>query len=315
MNKILITGASGQIGTELTTYLQSIYGEDHVVASGHHEDTRHHAVYEKLDVLDANQIFEVVKRHKVDTIIHLVSILSAAGEKNPNLLWQVNMNGLYNILEITRQTSIALFVPSSIAAFGENTPKNLTPQDTIQRPSTIYGVSKVAGELLCDYYHHRYGVDTRGVRFPGLISNEALPGGGTTDYAVHVFYQAIEKGRFVCDIGAGTFLDMMYMPDALNAVVQLMEADPAKLSHRNAFNIAAMSFSPEMLADAIRAHIPAFEMTYEIDPVKQAIAESWPNALDDRCAREEWGWKPKYDLRTMTAHMIEALRNKNKNND
>jgi nucleoside-diphosphate-sugar epimerase len=203
---------------------------------------------------------------------------------------------------------LTVFTPSSIAAFGPTTPADGTPQDTIQRPETIYGVSKVAGELLCDYYFRRYGVDTRGVRYPGLISSEKLPGGGTTDYAVHIFYEAMKSGHFTSNIAAGTFMDMMYMPDALNAIVQLLEADPDKLVHRNAFNISAMSFDPEILASAIRKHIPNFTMDYAVDPVKQKIAESWPNFLDDTAAREEWGWAPVYDLEAMVADMIEKLR-------
>ncbi|WP_291400634.1 NAD-dependent epimerase/dehydratase family protein [Acidaminobacter sp.] len=307
MKKILITGASGQIGTELTTYLQSVYGHDQVVASGRHDDIRHHAIYEKLDVLSAVQLIEVIRKHQIDSVIHLAAILSAQGEKNPEALWQINMNGLYNVLEAAKETSAAVFTPSSIAAFGPETPLDHTPQLTIQRPRTIYGISKVAGELLCDYYHHHFGVDTRGVRFPGLISHEALPGGGTTDYAVHIFYKAIETGQFSCDLGPETFLDMMYMPDALRAVVELMEADPAKLQHRNAYNISAMSFSPSQLAKEIQKHLPEFRMDYDVNPVKQAIADSWPNSLDDSCARAQWGWRPEYDLSAMTTHMLKVL--------
>ncbi|MDK9709826.1 NAD-dependent epimerase/dehydratase family protein [Acidaminobacter sp.] len=307
MKKILITGASGQIGTELTTYLQSVYGHDQVVASGRHDDIRHHAIYEKLDVLSAVQLIEVIRKHQIDSVIHLAAILSAQGEKNPEALWQINMNGLYNVLEAAKETSAAVFTPSSIAAFGPETPLDHTPQLTIQRPRTIYGISKVAGELLCDYYHHHFGVDTRGVRFPGLISHEALPGGGTTDYAVHIFYKAIETGQFSCDLGPETFLDMMYMPDALRAVVELMEADPAKLQHRNAYNISAMSFSPSQLAKEIQKHLPEFRMDYDVNPVKQAIADSWPNSLDDSCARAQWGWRPEYDLSAMTSHMLKVL--------
>jgi nucleoside-diphosphate-sugar epimerase len=308
LKKILITGASGQIGTELTAYLQSIYGENQVIASGRHEDTHQHRLYEVLDVLDLQKVYEVIQKHKVDTVIHLAAVLSAVGEKNPEALWQINMTGLYNVLEAAKETGTAVFTPSSIAAFGPQTPMDQTPQDTIQRPTTIYGISKVAGELLCDYYHRHFGVDTRGVRFPGLISHDGLPGGGTTDYAVHIFYQALQKGRYVCDLGPETYLDMMYMPDALRAIVELMEADPGKLLHRNAFNVSAMSFTPAMLAAEIQKHMPEFEITYQIDPVKQAIADSWPNSLDDRCARDEWGWNPEFDLSAMTVDMLQVLR-------
>ncbi|SCZ77264.1 NAD-dependent epimerase/dehydratase family protein [Acidaminobacter hydrogenoformans] len=307
MKKILITGAAGQIGTELTTYLQSIYGDDQVIASGRHEELHFNAIYEKLDVLNAGQLVEVIRRHRVDSVIHLAAILSAKGESDPEALWQINMNGLYNVLEAAKATSVSVFTPSSIAAFGPETPLDRTPQVTIQRPRTIYGISKVAGELLCDYYYHHFDVDTRGVRFPGLISHEALPGGGTTDYAVHIFYKAIETGGFICDLEPKTFLDMMYMPDALRAIVELMEASPTKLAHRNAYNITAMSFSPEILAKEIQKHLPNFKMAYDINPVKQAIADAWPNSLDDGCARTDWGWKPEYDLPAMTTHMLKVL--------
>ena len=307
MKKILITGASGQIGTELMPYLQALYGHDQVIASGRHEDLRHQGIYEQLDVLDGENLVKVIQKHQVDTVIHLAAILSAQGEKNPEALWNINMNGLYNVLEAAKATGAAVFTPSSIAAFGPETPANGTPQVTVQRPTTIYGISKVAGELLCDYYHLHFGVDTRGLRFPGLISHEALPGGGTTDYAVHIFYKALELGHFVCDLGPDTALDMMYMPDALKAIVTLMEADPAKLGHRNAYNVTAMSLTPRILAEQIRQHLPDFRITYQVDPVKQAIADSWPNALDDRCARRDWGWKPDYELASMTSHMLQVL--------
>ncbi len=313
MKKILITGAFGQIGTEISKKLQDIYGDDNIIISG-----REHSVKEKkidgilevVDVRNGNQLLDVVKKHQIDSIIHLAALLSATGEKNPQLLWDVNMNGLYNILEVGRISDASIFTPSSIAAFGSDTPPDNTPQDTIQRPSTIYGVSKVSGELLCDYYHSKYGVDTRGIRFPGLISNTALPGGGTTDYAVHIYYEALRSKYFECNIGAGTYLDMMYMPDAINAIIHLMEADPKKLIHRNAFNITAMSVDPEAIKNEILKHIPDFEMIYRIDPVKQKIAESWPNSLDDSAARKEWDFSPEYDLAKMTADMINALMKK-----
>ncbi len=308
MKKILVTGAGGQIGFELIHRLRKEYGENNVIGSGRRVYPDLDGLFELCDVTDAKRIGEVVDKHKIDTIINLAAILSAVGEENPNNLWNINMNGLYNCLEVAREKNLMLFTPSSIAAFGPNTPKDQTPQDTIQRPTTIYGVSKVAGELLCDYYFLRFGVDTRGVRFPGLISNAALPGGGTTDYAVHIYYDAIKKQSFECNLAADTYMDMMYMPDALNSIIMLAEADPAKLVHRNAFNIAAMSFCPEDIAASIKKHIPTFEMTYKVDEVKQRIADSWPNSLDDSAAREEWGWKTDYDLDAMTADMLEKLR-------
>ncbi|MBN2899745.1 MAG: NAD-dependent epimerase/dehydratase family protein [Clostridia bacterium] len=313
MRKILITGAFGQIGTELSQVLQELYGFDNVVVSGLEHSVKEElidGVLEVVDVTNGNQLLNVVKKYQVDTIIHLAALLSAVGEKYPQKLWDVNMNGLYNVLEVGRISGASIFTPSSIAAFGPTTPADNTPQDTIQRPSTIYGVSKVSGELLCDYYFLKYGVDTRGVRFPGLISNTALPGGGTTDYAVHIFYEAVKSKYFECNIAAGTYMDMMYMPDAIASIIKLMEADPSKLSHRNAFNISSMSIEPEDLRRAILKHIPDFEMIYKVDPVKQKIAMSWPNSLDDSLARAEWDFSPEYDLEKMTADMLTSLRKK-----
>lgn len=312
MKKILITGAAGQIGTELTERLRKEYGVDNVIPTnnvvGVNEIVEKNGIFEQLDVTDGQKLNELVGKYKVDTIMNLAAILSAVGEHKPQLLWDVNMNGLYNCLEVARETGAMVFTPSSIAAFGPSTPKDLTPQDTIQRPSTIYGVSKVAGELLCDYYYNRFGVDTRGVRFPGLISYAALPGGGTTDYAVHIYYDALKQKQFTCNLEADTYMDMMYMPDALDSIIQLSEADPSKLIHRNAFNITAMSFCPEDMKTAIQKYIPEFELNYNVDPIKQKIANSWPNSLDDSAARLEWGWNPKYDLDKMTVDMFEKLR-------
>ena len=314
MKKILITGALGQIGTELITHLQGIYGKGNIIASGVHAPKNPEEyldfTYENLDVTDAKAIYDIAQKHKVDSVIHLAALLSAVGEKNPGLLWDVNMNGLYNVLEVARQEKLAVFTPSSIAAFGPTTPADLTPQDTIQRPTTIYGVSKVAGELLCDYYHQKFGVDTRGVRYPGLISNVALPGGGTTDYAVHIYYEALKKAAFECELEADTQLDMMYMPDALNAIVNLMEADGSKLIHRNAFNITAMSVTPAIIHKEIQKHIPNFTINYNVNAMKQAIANSWPNSLDDSAAKAEWGWNPVYDLESMTVDMLSKLKTK-----
>lgn len=312
MRKILVAGALGQIGSELTMGLREVYGVDNVIASSRSKKAGLEKViesgpFEVVDITDGKRLHEVVKNNKVDTIINLAAVLSAVGEKYPDRAWDVNMNGLYNILEVGRQENCSVFTPSSIAAFGPSTPPDNTPQDTIQRPNTMYGVTKVAGELLCDYYYTKYGVDTRGVRFPGLISYETLPGGGTTDYAVEIYYEALKNKKYASFIAKGTKMDMMYMPDALNAITQLLEADPDKLIHRNAFNVTAMSFDPEEIAASIKKHIPEFELTYDVDKTKQAIADSWPNSLDDTAAKAEWGWNPEYNLETMTKDMLEKL--------
>lgn len=314
MRKILVTGALGQIGSELTMYLRKIYGSENVIASDLRKVEGSKVLeagpFESINVLDSQQTAGAVTKHNVNSIVHLAALLSATGEANPAMAWNVNMGGLFNVLEIAREKGCSVFTPSSIAAFGPDTPKVKTPQDTLQRPTTMYGVTKVAGELLCDYYHKKFGVDTRGVRFPGLISYETLPGGGTTDYAVHIYYDALQKGKYASFIAEGTLMDMMYMPDALHAIASLIEADPSKLKHRNAFNIASMSFAPEHIAAEIKKHIPEFEMSYDVDPIRQAIADSWPDSLDDSAAREEWGWKPEYDLDSMTVDMLAKLREK-----
>lgn len=314
MHRILITGATGQIGSELTPALRAKYGNDNVIALGHKTEPSKKMLesgpFEYLDVWDINSIGSLVKKYQIDTIFHLASILSAVAEAKPQLAWELNMNGLYNVLEVARKYSCSLFFPSSIGAFGPSTPMDNTPQLTIQRPNTMYGITKVSGELLCDYYYQRFGVDTRGVRFPGLISHESLPGGGTTDYAVEIFYAAIQKKQFVCPIQAGTYLDMMYMPDAIRAAIELMEVEPDRLEHRNAFNVTAMSFSPEEIYKEIKKSFSDFAMNYEVDPVLQAIADSWPNKMDDSAAREQWGWKPEYDLPAMTKDMIQKLSEK-----
>lgn len=314
MKKILVTGAIGQIGSELVTALRQRYGADKVVATDirmpNDKELRDGGPFEFLDVTDSNHITRVMSMYEIGTIYHLAAVLSAIGESRPNIAWQINMNGLYHVLEAARQYKCQIFFPSSIGAFGPSTPQDNTPQDTIQRPETIYGVTKVAGELLCDYYYRRFNLDTRGVRFPGLISYVAEPGGGTTDYSVSIFYEAIRHKKFTCYLRPNTSLDMMYMPDALRAMIELMEADGAKLVHRNAFNVTAMSFNPEQLAAEIRKHLPGFTMEYEIDPVRQAIADSWPNSMDDSAARMEWGWKPQFDLSAMTADMLKEISRK-----
>ena len=314
MKKILVTGSVGQIGSELTMLLRELYGNDNVVAGGNRTKPTGKLLesgpFEIVDCTNVEQLAETVTKYKIDTIYHLAAILSAVAEAKPNLAWNVNINGLYNVLEVARENNCAVFTPSSIGAFGPSTPVDNTPQDTIQRPNTMYGVTKVAGELLCDYYYKRFGVDTRGVRYPGIISNETLPGGGTTDYAVDIYYEAIKKKQYTCFLKAGTFLDMMYMPDALKAAVDIMEADPSKLIHRNAFNISTMSFDPEKLADSIKKHIPDFKIDYDVDEMRQAIADSWPNNMDDSAAKEEWGWNYDYDLPKMTEDMLTVLGKK-----
>jgi nucleoside-diphosphate-sugar epimerase len=314
MRNILVIGSAGQIGSELTPELRKRYGNSQVVAGIHKtkppRELFESGPVERVDVTDKEQLSPVIKKYKIDTIYNLAALLSVVGEANPLEAWHVGMNGLLNVLEVSREYRCAVFTPSSIGAFGLSTPLDNTPQDTIQRPQTMYGVTKVTGELLSDYYFKRFGVDTRSVRYPGIISNVTPPGGGTTDYAVEIFYAAVKEKKFTCPISSKTFLDMMYMPDALEAAIQLMEVDPSRLKHRNSFNVTAMSFCPEMIAAEIRRHIPDFEINYKIDPIKQSIAESWPNKMDDSCAREEWNWNPKYDLPMVTEDMLRVIQKK-----
>jgi nucleoside-diphosphate-sugar epimerase len=313
MRRILVTGALGQIGSELVPALRERYGVDQVVAS----DLRMmppqqsaQGAYEHLDCTQPQQVLEVVRRHEIGTIYHLAALLSAIAEEKPHAAWSVNIGGLYNVLEVARQYRGQVFFPSSIGAFGPSTPREHTPQVTIQRPTTMYGVTKVAGELLCDYYASRFGVDTRGLRLPGLISYVAPPGGGTTDYAVEMFYQALRYKHYTCFLKADTRLDMMYMPDAIRAAIELMEAEAARLRYRNAYNVTAMSITPAELAAEIRKHVAAFAIDYQIDPVRQSIADSWPRSLDASAAAQDWGFAPRFDLAAMTADMIVRLRSK-----
>jgi len=310
--RILVTGAGGQIGSELTLVLRDRYGGDAVVASDIHEPMtpalQRTGPFEIVDVLDAERLHAMIDQYKIDTVYHMAAILSATGEENPQLAWKVNIHGLTNVLEAARARALhRVFCPSSIAVFGPETPRDLAPQETVLRPTTVYGVTKVTGELLCEYYVNRYGLDIRGLRYPGIISSETPPGGGTTDYAVDIFYQAIERGSYACFVRPDTVLPMMYMPDCIKATIDLMDADFSRLSHHCDFNVAGMSFSAEELAAEIRKRIPEFECTYAPD-FRQTIADSWPQRVDDRAAREEWDWTPAYDLERMTAHMIERLR-------
>ena len=313
MKKILIIGSTGQIGSELTMKLRGIYGNSNVVAgyipgAEPKGELAESGPSEVCDITNAQQIAEITDKYGIDAIYNLAALLSAVAEAKPQLAWKIGVGGLYNVLEVAREKGCAVFTPSSIGSFGPETPHVRTPQDTIQRPRSIYGVTKVTGELLGDYYARRFGVDARSVRFPGLISYVAPPGGGTTDYAVDIYYAAVEGRTFKCPIAAGTFMDMMYMPDALRAAIEVMEADPQKLVHRNSFNVASMSFDPERIYNKIKEYVPDFKMEYEFDPLRQSIADSWPDSLDDSCARIEWGWKPVYDLDAMTRDMLEKLR-------
>ena len=312
MKNILIIGATGQIGSELTMLLRKNYSGNVVAGyipgaepKGELKESGPSAI---VDITNPQQIADAVSKYQVDTIYNLAALLSAVAENKPQLAWKIGLGGLFNTLEVAREKQCAVFTPSSIGSFGPGTPKDKTPQDTVQRPKTMYGVTKVSGELLSDYYFTRFGVDTRSVRFPGLISYVTPPGGGTTDYAVDIYYSAAKGEKFVCPIAEGTYMDMMYMPDALRAAVEIMEADPSKLVHRNSFNIASMSFDPEIIYNNIKKYMPDFHMEYKVDPLRQAIAESWPNSLDDTCAREEWGWKPEYDLDSMTQDMLAKLK-------
>lgn len=312
MKNILIIGATGQIGSELTMLLRKNYSGNVVAGyipgaepKGELKESGPSAV---VDITNPQQIADAVNQYQVDTIYNLAALLSAVAENKPQLAWKIGLGGLFNTLEVAREKNCAVFTPSSIGSFGPGTPKDNTPQDTIQRPKTMYGVTKVSGELLSDYYFTRFGVDTRSVRFPGLISYITPPGGGTTDYAVEIYYSAAKGEKFTCPIAQNTYMDMMYMPDALRAAIEIMEANPDKLIHRNSFNIASMSFEPDTIYRKIKEYVPSFEMEYQVDPLRQAIAESWPNSLDDTCAREEWGWKPQYNLDEMTKDMLEKLK-------
>ena len=313
MKNVLVIGSTGQIGSELTMELRKRYPKGNIIAGyipgaspqGELAESGPSAI---VDITNEQQIAEAVSRYRVDTIYNLAALLSAVAEAKPLLAWNIGIGGLFNVLEVAREMNCAVFTPSSIGVFGPDAQKDLTPQDSVRNPLTMYGLTKVTGELLSDYYFRRYHLDSRAVRFPGLISYIAPPGGGTTDYAVDIFYSAVKGEKFECPIAAGTFMDMMYMPDAVQAAIQLMETDPSRLIHRNTFNVTAMSFDPEIIYNQIKKYIPDFIMEYRVDPLRQHIAESWPNSLDDSCARNEWDWNPKYDLDAMTGDMIEKLK-------
>ncbi len=311
MKRILVTGATGQIGSELTMSLRLKYAGENVIAAGHNRqpsaELTETGPFISFDIRDQSALINIVKDYQIDTIFHMASLLSAMAEKMPQKAWDINMNGLLNVLETARLMHCSVFFPSSIGAFGPQTPAINTPQDTIQRPNTMYGVSKVSGDLLCDYYLQRFAVNTRGLRYPGIISYKTEAGGGTTDYAVEIFYAALQKQAYQCFLKADTQLDMMYMPDAVNAAITVMQADAQQLTHHNAFNVTAMSITPEQLALEIKKHIPTFNISYKVDPVRQAIADSWPKHMDDSCATREWGWQPEYNLSTMVEDMLEKL--------
>ena len=312
MERILVTGAVGQIGSELTLALRERYGPESVVAAGHRTPPsrvlRESGPFITVDVTDRRALDEAIREHRIDTVYHLAAILSATGERNPQLAWRVNVDGLLNVLEVGRERGLArVFLPSSIAVFGPETPRDCAPQETVLLPTTMYGITKVTGELLGDYYVKRYGLDVRGLRYPGIISSETPPGGGTTDYAVEIFYHAIEQGSYECFVRPDTVLPMMYMPDCIKATLDLMDADFATLEHHCTFNVGAMSFSAKQLADEIANHLDGFACTYAPD-FRQEIANSWPKSVDDGAARREWGWSPSFDLAAMVSDMIERLR-------
>ena len=309
--KILVIGASGQIGVELTLALRKMYGNANVIASDLREENdllKGSGPYVSLDVMNKEMLHVQVIRQGITQIYLLAAILSATGEKNPNLAWSLNMQSLLNVLDIAREEKLhKVYWPSSIAVFGPTSPKDNCPQQTVIEPTTVYGISKYAGEFWCNYYNYRYGVDVRSLRYPGLISYKSAPGGGTTDYAVEIFHEALEEKKYECFLREDTYLPMMYMPDAIKATIELMEADAAKISIRTSYNLSGMSFSPKEIAAEIKKHIPEFSITYKPD-YRQAIADSWPKSIDDTVARKDWGWQEDYDISAMTADMLQNLK-------
>lgn len=308
-DKILIIGSSGQIGTELVHNLRNSYGSNHVIASDIKlTEQAKEGPFDILDVMDAEGLLAVVKRHEITQVYLLAALLSATAEKKPKFGWDLNMTGLFNVLDLAKEKHIQkVYWPSSIAVFGPNTPKENTPQFTVMEPSTVYGISKQAGERWCEYYFHKYGVDVRSLRYPGLISWGSEPGGGTTDYAVHIFHEALKTGSYNCFLSENTTLPMMYMPDAIKATLDLMHADPDRVKIRSSYNLSAFSFSPKELAEEIKRSIPHFKITYQPDS-RQEIADSWPKSIDSSCAKDDWGWQPTYDLSGMTRDMLLNLK-------
>ncbi|TDX00735.1 NAD-dependent epimerase/dehydratase family protein [Dinghuibacter silviterrae] len=308
--KILVVGACGQIGVELTLQLRKMYGGANVIASDLREEhpmLKDTGPYIPMDIMNKETFHVLVLRYNITQVYLLAAILSATGEKNPPLAWNLNMQSLLNVLEVAKEEKLhKIYWPSSIAVFGPNSPKQQTPQHTIMEPTTVYGVSKLAGERWCEYYHHRYGVDVRSLRYPGLISYKSAPGGGTTDYAIEIYQDALREGKYECFLKEDTYLPMMYMPDAIRATIELMEADANRISVRSSYNLSAMSFSPKEIGEAIRKHLPAFAISYAPD-FRQKIADSWPSSIDDGAAREDWGWAPGYDLERMTVDMLKNI--------
>ena len=314
MRKIMVIGAVGQIGSELTIALREKYGNDNVIACGRKtkpsKELFESGPFEFIDITNIDTVKKAIKKYDIDTIYNMAAILSAAGEEKPWACWNVNINGLYNVLELAREMKLTrVFVPSSIAVFGPETPRDDTPQETVLKPKTMYGITKVAGELLGDYYFKKYDLDVRGLRYPGIISSETLPGGGTTDYAVEIFYKAIKEKRYTCFVKKDTVLPMMYMPDCIKGTIDLMEAPISKLKHHCDFNMASMSFSAGELAEEIKKHIPDFVCDYKPD-FRQEIADSWPRSIDDSASKKEWGWNPHFHLSSMTEDMLEKLTTK-----
>lgn len=310
MKKSLVIGANGQIGSDLVQGLAQRIGAENVIASDIREGNHGEVQFVSLDILDAPKLKTIIEEHNVGTVYLLAALLSATAEQNPMFAWKLNMEGLFNVLELAKEGAIdQIFWPSSIAVFGPTTPRENTPQTTVMEPTTVYGISKQAGERWCEYYHNKYGVDVRSIRYPGLISYKAEPGGGTTDYAVAIYYKALQEGKYECYLKSDTYLPMMYMEDAIKATIDLMQAEESDIKIRSSYNLAGISFSPVEIAEEIKKHLPEFSISYQPD-FRQNIADSWPKSIDDSKAQEDWGWKNSYELDTMTAEMLKGLKRK-----